>query len=264
MEKLLVLDLETVPDLEAGRVLLGEAADGLDGAGLRAALGHRTAREGQDPATVFLKPVLHRICAMGVLRAERDSAEAPWRIVSLKARTTDEMDEAEMLRRLEQLLRAQPVLVGFNSSGFDLPVLRYRALALGVPMPALLGPEGRDYTYRYGTAHIDLCERLSGYRATPPPSLAEACALLGITVKTGMNGVEVEPAMATGRGAEVAAYCERDVAATYLLWLRWMQVMGAQGVAEDLSALADFADTMPHLADIAAAAGRLSGASPPG
>jgi len=259
LEKLLVLDLETVPDLDAGRALLGEAAGGLDDAALRAALGARYAREGQDPATAFLKPVLHRICAMGVLRAERDTPEAPWRILSCRARSTAEMDEPEMLRRLEQMFRAQPVLIGFNTSGFDLPVLRYRALALGVPMPALLGPEGRDYTYRYGTAHIDLCEKLSGYRATTPPSLAEACALLGIPAKAAMSGYDVEPAMAAGRGAEVARYCESDVAATYLLWLRWMQAMGATSIAGDLAECAAFMDGVPHLVDFAAAARRLTG-----
>ena len=36
MEQLLVLDLETLPDLEAGRALLGEAGAGLDTAALRA------------------------------------------------------------------------------------------------------------------------------------------------------------------------------------------------------------------------------------
>ena len=263
MEKLLVLDLETVPDLVAGRALLGDAADGLDAAGLRLALGARYAREGQDPATAFLKPVLHKICAMGVLRAERDTSDAPWRILACKARSTDEMEEAEMLRRLEAMFRAQPVLIGFNTSGFDLPVLRYRALALGVAMPALLGPggrdQGRDYTYRYGTAHIDLCERLSGFRATTPPSLAEACSLLGIPAKAGMSGWEVEPAMAAGRGAEVAEYCETDVAATYLLWLRWMQAMGAEGTEGNLSECATFMEGVPHLVDFAAAARRLAG-----
>ena len=241
--------------------MLGQAAHGLDALALRAALGARYARDGQDPATTFLKPVLHRICAMGVLRAERDTPEAPWRIVSCRARSIEEMNEAEMLRRLEQMFRAQPVLIGFNTSGFDLPVLRYRALALGVAMPALLGPEGRDYTYRYGTAHIDLCERLSGFRATSPPSLAEACALLGIPAKAGMNGLDVEPAMAGGRGTEVARYCETDVAATYLLWLRWMQAMGAEGTAENLSEYAGFMETVPHLVEYAAVARRL--ATPP-
>ncbi len=247
-----------MPDLEAGRALLGAAADGLDAAALRLALGARYARDGQDPATAFLKPVLHKICAMGVLRAERDSPDAPWQVVSCRARSIEEMEEAEMLRRLEALFRAQPVLIGFNTSGFDLPVLRYRALALGVAMPALLGPEGKDYTYRYGSAHIDLCERLSGFRATAPPSLAEACALLGIPAKATMTGWEVEPAMAAGRGAEVARYCETDVAATYLLWLRWLQAMGAAGTEGNLSAFIAFAEEEPNLLDFASVARRLA------
>jgi hypothetical protein len=51
MERLLVFDIETAPDLEAGRRLLGPAAPPDDMA-LRAALG---ARQGAaDPASAFL------------------------------------------------------------------------------------------------------------------------------------------------------------------------------------------------------------------
>ncbi len=259
MEQVLVLDLETLPDLDAGRALLGDAALGMDAVALRQALGSRYAREGQDPATAFLKPVLHRICVIGVLRAEREGPEMPWRVTRIRARSTDEMSEAEMLAGLETSFRQQPVLIGFNTMGFDLPVLRYRALALGVAMPALLGPGGKDYAYRFGTAHIDMCERLSGFRATTPPSLAEACSLLGIPAKGEMSGWDVEPAMAAGRGAEVARYCETDVAATYLLWLRWMQVMGAEEIPGSLAQFADVAAATPHLTDHAAAARRLAG-----
>ncbi len=258
MEQVLVLDLETVPDLDAGRALLGAAAEGLDAVALRTALGARYAREGQDPATAFLKPVLHKICVVGVLRAERDETEAPWRVTRIAAHSTEDMPESDLLRRLEASFRAQPVLVGFNTSGFDLPVLRYRALALGVAMPALLGPGGKDYTYRYGNTHIDLCERLSGFRATTPPSLAESCSLLGIPAKAEMGGWDVEPAMAAGRAAEVAQYCETDVAATYLLWLRWMQAMGVGEIPASFAGFADFAEATPHLAEHAAAARRLS------
>lgn len=240
-------------------MLLGAAAEGLDAIALRAALGARYARDGQDPATAFLKPVLHRICVVGVLRAERETAEAPWHVTRIRARSTEELSEAEMLAGLEASFRQQPLLVGFNSSGFDLPVLRYRALALGVAMPALLGPGGRDYTHRFGTAHVDLCERLSGFRATAPPSLAEACSLLGIPAKGEMSGYDVEPAMAAGRGAEVAQYCETDVAATYLLWLRWMQAMGAGEIPASFAAFAEFAGGTAHLAEHAAAARRLAG-----
>jgi predicted PolB exonuclease-like 3'-5' exonuclease len=102
-------------------------------------------------------------------------------------------------------------------------------MATGVAMPALNGANGRDYGYRYGRDHLDLADRLSGFRASPMPSLAEAAALIGLTAKAGMDGTEVEPAMAAGRGAAVATYCETDVCATWILLLRFWQATGALG-----------------------------------
>jgi predicted PolB exonuclease-like 3'-5' exonuclease len=259
-DRVLVLDIETLPDLDAGRALLG--AEVPDDA-LRAALGARYARDGQDPATAFLKPPLHRLAVLGVLRAERDAPDEPFRVTQCTARGTEEFDEATLLARLDALLAHGPLLVGFNTSGFDVPVLRYRALATGVAMPNLLGLGGRQYTHRYSAAHVDLCDRLSGYRASPPPSLAEACALLGIPAKGGMTGLEVEPAITAGRMAEVAAYCETDVAATWLLWLRWMQATGAMPAEAARDSMAAFAawveqDGRAHLAPMGAAAARLA------
>jgi len=229
MDRIVVFDIETIPDLTAGRALLGEEADGLDDAALRERLGARYAREGQDAATAFLKPPLHAVACLALLVAERDGHDEPWRVRRFASRHVGETPEAEVLALFEATLaqgRPGPVLVGFNTSGFDIPVLRYRAIATGVAMPSLHGANGRDYGYRFGKDHIDLADRLSGYRASPMPSLAEACALIGLTAKAGMHGAEVEPAMAAGRGAEVATYCETDVAATFLLLLRWFQATG--------------------------------------
>lgn len=266
MDRVVVFDIETVPDLAAGRALLGEEGEGLADAALRARLGARYAREGEDPATAFLKPPLHAIACLALLIAERDGVEQPWRVRRMASRHVGETPEAEILALFERTVaqRPAPVLAGFNSSGFDLPVLRYRAIATGVPMPSLHGGNGRDYGYRYGRDHLDLADRLSGFRASPMPSLAEACALIGLTAKAGMDGSEVEPAMAAGRGAEVAAYCETDVAATWLLLLRYWQATGALPPDPARRSFAAFADHLqeqragPHLADHAAAALRLA------
>jgi predicted PolB exonuclease-like 3'-5' exonuclease len=262
MDRVVVFDIETVPDLAAGRALLGEAADGMDDAALRVRLGARYAREGQDPATAFLKPPLHAIACLALLVAERDAFEDPWRVRRMASRHVGETPEAEILALFERTLaqRPAPMLAGFNTSGFDLPVLRYRAIATGVAMPSLNGGNGRDYGYRYGKDHLDLADRLSGFRASPMPSLAEACALIGLTAKAGMDGSEVEPAMAAGRGAEVAAYCETDVAATWLLLLRYWQATGAlppDAARQSFAAFAAFLEehhAEPHLADHAEAA----------
>ena len=267
MERVVAFDTETLPDLAAGRALLGEAALGLDDSALRARLGARHAREGQDPATAFLKPPLHALACLALLVAERDGAQEPWRVRRMAARHVGETAEAEILALFERSLaqRPAPVLLGFNTSGFDLPVLRYRAIATGVAMPSLHGGNGRDYGYRYGRDHLDLADRLSGFRASPMPSLAEGCALIGLTAKAGMDGAEVEPAMAAGRGAEVAEYCETDVAATWLLALRYWQATGAMAADAARHSFAAFADfltehrTSPAFAGHRAAAARLGG-----
>lgn len=264
MERVVVFDIETVPDLAAGRALLGEEAEGLTDAALRARLGARYAREGQDPATAFLKPPLHAIACLALLVAERDGAEEPWRVRRMASRHIGETPEAEILGLFERTLagRPAPMLAGFNTSGFDVPVLRYRAIATGVAMPALNGANGRDYGYRFGRDHIDLADRLSGFRASPMPSLAEACSLIGLTAKSGMDGSEVEPAMAAGRGAEVAEYCETDVAATWLL-LRYWQATGAlprDAARHSFSGFAAYLEehhAEAHLADHAETAMRL-------
>lgn len=238
MERLLVFDLETAPDLDAGRRLLGPAAPAEDAA-LRAALGVR--QGAADPASAFLKPPLHRIVALAALRAERPGPGEPWRPVRLTVQQAAERAEAAILADLERSLagRPHPVLVGFNSLGFDLPVLRYRALALGVPMPNLLNESvGRRYGYRFGSDHLDLCDLLSGYGASPRPSLAEAAALAGLSLKQGLDGAGVQAAIAAGQSAKVAGYCAADVAATWLVFLRFGVAIGLHD-PEDARASAD-------------------------
>ena len=73
----------------------------------------------------------------------------------------------------------------FGGNGFDLPLLRYRAFALGVPVPGLHGGGHRDYWHRFGQDHVDLCDVLSGYGASAKPSLAEMAALANVPVKIG-------------------------------------------------------------------------------
>ena len=267
MERVVVFDIETVPDLAAGRALLGEEADGLDDAALRRHLGARYAREGQDAATAFLKVPLHAVACLALLLAERDGAEEPWRVRRLAARHVGDTPEPEILALFERTLsgRPAPMLAGFNTSGFDLPVLRYRAIATGVAMPALHGGNGRDYGYRYGRDHLDLADRLSGFRASPMPSLAEAAALIGLTAKAGMHGAEVEPAMAQGRGGEVATYCETDVCATWMVLLRYWQATGAlpaDAARGSFRAFAEFLEehrAEPDFAEHAEVSARLAG-----
>ena len=85
-----------------------------------------------------------------------------------------------------------PILVTFGGNGFDLPLLRYRAFALGVPVPGLHGGGHRNYWHRFGQDHVDLCDVLSGYGATMrKPTLAERWPLASwaLSSKLGNTGL---------------------------------------------------------------------------
>ncbi|HEV7455773.1 MAG TPA: ribonuclease H-like domain-containing protein [Roseococcus sp.] len=194
---------------------------------IRAALGAHYARPGEAPEAAFLKAPLHRLCCLGLLSAERPDPDEPWRVRYVRAATLADHDEADLLARFDRALQGGPLLVGFNTSGFDIPVLRYRAMALGVPLPHLHGAAGAEYLHRFGRAHLDLMDRLSGFRASPAPSLAECCALLGLPLKAEMDGERVEALWQAGDHARIAAYCRADVAATWLVLLRWWVATGS-------------------------------------
>jgi 3'-5' exonuclease len=230
-ERFLLFDCETVPDLVAGRRMLGMAG-ALDGE-VRHRLGEHYAKGGQTPEAAFIKCPLHRIVALSVLQVDSSLADLGYRVAWLSTRHLGTNGEADIIGPfVSSLLEPRPVtpiLVGFNTSGFDLPLIRYRALSLGVPAPALHKRAGnpRDYFYRFGRDHIDLCERLSNFGATSRPSLAEMCAICDIPVKIdGMDGSQVEELALLHRWREIGEYCETDVMALYLLFLRYQLIVG--------------------------------------
>jgi predicted PolB exonuclease-like 3'-5' exonuclease len=227
-QSIVVFDLETVPDIDAGRLALG-LADSIAAQEVRNALTENYRRDGQKTEQVFIKPVLHKIVCIGAVYANRSGREQPWVISRAGSVHIGQRSESEIIRGFVDSLGEAPApqLIGFNSSAFDLPVLRYRAFALSVSVPILHKGNGREYWYRFGKDHLDICDVISSFGATARPSLAELGSLLGISVKIGgMDGAQVEPLVADGKIEEVAAYCESDVIATYLMFLRLSLVTG--------------------------------------
>jgi predicted PolB exonuclease-like 3'-5' exonuclease len=222
----LVVDLETVPDLAAASLLVPNGKE-MTSTELRQAIGIMYAREGQSPETAFIKNTLHKVVAIGLFELDEEgrAVEEP------SALHLPDYTEAESLAFLDQMLRDPKTLVTFNGGGFDLPVLRYRALATGTPMPNLLsgaGPFGArrgamDYFNRYGSAHIDLMERLSSFGATARPSLAEVLALIGEQAKDGVSGADVERLALEGDWARIGQYVRRDVEMTGKLLRAWLR-----------------------------------------
>ena len=101
----------------------------------------------------------------------------------------------------------------FNGSGFDLPVLRYRAMVHAIPATGLAA---RPYFHRYSDDAIDLCDVLSSYSSQAKVGLHELCKVMGLPGKpTGISGADVEKYYLEGRIREIADYCESDVLNTY-------------------------------------------------
>ena len=96
MTALVVFDIEAVPDFDVGRRLLGEV-DGAPDAEIRRMLGERYLRNGEDPATAFLKTPVYRIVSIAALYAKRDDGGGPWTATQFGSRSVGEKTEVEMV-----------------------------------------------------------------------------------------------------------------------------------------------------------------------
>lgn len=211
MPYVVAFDLETIPDLEAvSRV------HGIDP--------HDDERAQEIVGDKFCKLPLHRVACIGALIAE--SSDKGWIVRSLGAPHIGDRSEADLIGsfvdRLEEL---RPCLVSFNGSGFDLPVLRYRAM---VNRLSAAGLYARGYFKRYSDDAVDLCDVLASFTTQGKCKLDELSRILGLPGKPdGVDGSKVAEYVATGRVQEVADYCETDVVNTYRVWLRYELMRGA-------------------------------------
>lgn len=250
----LVFDIETIPDLELGRRLYG-----LDGVEDNQVAHIMFARRRQEAGTEFLSLEQHRIVAISVALRTRES----FRVWSLGEPGSSEKELIE--RFFDGVEKYSPDLVSWNGSGFDLPVLHYRALRHGVAAPRYWETGDEDQAFRWNNylnrfhwRHLDLMDVLSAYQRRARASLEDVAALLRLPGKLGMRGDEVWAHYRSGDLAGIRNYCETDVVNTYLIYLRFELIRGrllpaqyAQELARAREYLA--AQNRPHFAAYLAA-----------
>ncbi len=230
----LVFDIETVPDVEFGRRLHG--LHGLADSQVAKAM---FALRRQDTGSDFLPPEQQRVVAISCALRSGDAFRV-WSLGELAS------TEAELIQRFfEGIEKFSPKLVSWNGSGFDLPVLTYRALLAGAQAPRLWemgdGDEAfryNNYLNRYHWRHTDLMDVLSGFHHRNRVSLASMACLLGFPGKLGFDGAQVWDAWQAGDLAGIRRYCETDVLNTWLIYLRFQQLRGQltrEQHAEELS-----------------------------
>jgi predicted PolB exonuclease-like 3'-5' exonuclease len=223
MAPILVFDIETVPDVAAVRRLWDLDPAASDEAVAELAAQRRRQATGSD----FLPHHLHRVVAIACALRDRDSVRV-WSLGSAKD------GEAELVRRFfDGIDKYTPQLVSWNGSGFDLPVLHYRALMHGVAAPRYwdLGEDDREFKFnnylgRYHTRHLDLMDVLASYQNRAFAPLDDIAQLNGLPGKLGFDGSQVWGAFREGRIDAIRDYCETDVANTYLLYLRFQRLRG--------------------------------------
>ncbi|MEK9672248.1 MAG: 3'-5' exonuclease [Rhodospirillaceae bacterium] len=268
-QNLFVFDIETIPATDAVKNLTG-----FDGRGTQALREELTRYhlEITDGRNDFHRQPFHRVVAISFLEAEIDRTGGGETYILKELRSGGEanFDEKRLLQGFFTYFeRIRPRLVSFNGRGFDLPVLKYRAMAHGVQAPLLHDTSNKweNYTARYSTDwHCDLMEALSDFGASARIKLNEVCSILGLPGKFGVDGSNVAGMYDDGRIKEIRDYCETDVLNTYLVYLRYQhhrRVLTTEAhdraVADVISLIEAKGGERPHLNQFLDAWGEASG-----
>jgi predicted PolB exonuclease-like 3'-5' exonuclease len=218
-----VFDIETVPDVAAGRRLYG--LDGLSDSDVAKAMFHMRRQETGD--SEFLRHHLHQVVAISAVFRSADSLQV-WSLGKPAS------PESELIQRFfDGIDRFTPTLVSWNGGGFDLPVLHYRSLVHGIAAPRYWETGDEDnsfrwnnYLSRFHARHTDLMDVLAAYQPRANAPLDQIAAMLGFPGKMGMSGGKVWDSYLAGDIEGIRNYCETDVLNTYLVYLRFELIRG--------------------------------------
>lgn len=223
----LVFDIETIPDTRSGAQILD--LQQLPPSEVAEAMFHLNR---QQRGTDFLPHHQHQIVAISVVLANSVGVKV-W---SIGEKTSSERELIE--RFFDGISKYQPTLVSWNGSGFDLPVLHYRALMHGISAPEYWEVGERDSRYRYNNylnryhyRHLDLMDVLAGYQARATAPLDQIATMCGFPGKMGMSGSKVWEAYQAGDIEGIRNYCETDVLNTYLVYLKFEFMRGTLDAA---------------------------------
>jgi len=219
-----VFDIETVPDTDLGRKLY-ELDAGLSDKDVASVMFQK--RREETGESEFLRLHMHRVVAISAVFRHGDSVKV-WSLGD-----SDSTEKELVQRFFDGIDKYTPTLVSWNGSGFDLPVLHYRALKHGVVASRYwdTGEDDRDFKWnnyisRYHQRHTDLMDVIAAYQPRANAPLDQIALMLGYPGKMGMSGAKVCDQFMDGNIVDIRNYCETDVLNTYLVYLRWLLTKG--------------------------------------
>ena len=220
-----VFDIETVADTEAARRIYPQLAELNDADALSALTALRLQEAGHD----FMRLPLQRIVCISALYIK----DGQFSLFSLTADKFSEKDILSKFFRAFSDLEKLPQLISWNGSGFDIPVLTYRAMQYDLAAPWLFEEGERiknmrfdNYVNRFHTRHLDLMDRFSQYGASRREAMDVVASLYGLPGKTDVDGSMVGDLVSNGDWQTLSIYCESDVMNTRLIYLRWLRLTG--------------------------------------
>lgn len=217
-----VFDIETIPDCASGRKIhhLGDLSDAETALTLQ---NMQKEKSGSD----FLPHYLQKVITISAVFRQKDQI----RVWSLGNEDADEKDI--LTRFFHGIEKYTPTLVSWNGSGFDLPVLHYRALLHNIAAPRYweIGQHDQqfkwnNYLSRYHYRHMDVMDLLAGYMPRANAPLDDLAVMLGFPGKMGVKGSQVWDIYQQGEIKKIRDYCETDVLNTYLVYLRFEKMRG--------------------------------------
>lgn len=212
---IIAFDIETIPDPVLGRRLYGLEGDDAE---VVSELVRRRLTE-TEGRTEYPEPPWHRIVCICATLVDVQSGR-----VGIKSCGAQFMDERSHLEGFFALFTGKklPRIVSWNGNGFDMPVIRYRSMLLGLRAPELYRASGEqkwnNYQNRYHDMHVDLMDLLGGYGASQRIKLGTLGKVMGLPSKTFLDKQVYEHVLG-GEHERVTEYCKVDTLETMLLFL---------------------------------------------
>ena len=230
-DRVVAFDVEAIPRTQAG-IILGELPRDSSEVEVFESLWKAAGATAENPQP-FLYTHLVRVCSVSAVVRERVEGEVKLRLVSFPRDPANEVfrSETSILKGFFSLLETpRPQLVGYNSRGYELPLLIRSGLALKLRLPQMFSRAMRrdgsvDYLDPFVDWHLDLMNLISPF-GVKPPSLNDMARVCGIPGKIDVSGADVAQMWLEGKFSDIVNYNEYDALTTYLLWLRFPLLSG--------------------------------------
>ena len=226
-QNVLVFDIETTAATDAFRLVNNISQDISEHEVIERMKNERQSEVGNE----FFRHHFHKVTCISCLLLQCPKMADPQ--IKLWTLGRNESEKDILTRFFAGIDKLMPVLVSWNGSGFDLPVLHYRALAHGISAPRYFENGDRDrsfnfnnYLSRYHWRHLDLMDIISAYQQKSSASLNDISRICGLPGKLDTDGGKVQEMADAGKISEICDYCETDVLNTYGIYLRFELLRG--------------------------------------